>query len=271
MELKVTTGIVFQEDGQAMTTSIIVAREFGKEHRHVLDAIRKLIAGYAENPAYLQKMFRETSYVNEQNGVSYPMYHMTQDGFTLLAMGFTGERALEFKMKFLQAFNAMREMLSSDEYILARSSQIYKRLNEQLSQKVQMLEGKNSLLEQENKELAPKADYTDKVLQAPGTYTISEMAKELNFTGWKTFVAALKKKGIMFKHPGGRYMLYSDYSGKNYTASRTNTFTRRDGTIDKNTITVWTEEGRRFLHEKFNVAFQPVDLTMFSIPDRANL
>ena len=155
------------------------------------------------------------------------------------------------------------------EDILAKAILIAQKKIEELQQRGQVLEGKNALLEEENKELAPKAEYTDKVLQAPGTYTISEMAKELNFTGWKTFVAALKKKGIMFKHPGGRYMLYSDYSGKNYTTSRTNTFTRRDGTIDKNTITVWTEEGRRFLHEKFNVAFQPVDLTMFSIPDRA--
>ena len=91
------------------------------------------------------------------------------------------------------------------------------------------------------------------------------MAKELNFTGWKTFVAELKKKGIMFKHPGGRYMLYSDYSGKGYTTARTNTFTRRDGTIDKSTITVWTEKGRVFLHEKFNVALKPIDLSMFDL------
>lgn len=263
-----TTGLVFQQDGQAITTSLIVAREFGKEHRHVLDAIRKLITGSAQNSAYPQNMFREEFYTNEQNGQQYPMYLMNRDGFTLLAMGFTGDRAMEFKLKFLRAFNAMGQMLSSDEYILMRSQQIMKRLNDQLNQKIQMLEGKNALLEQENSVLAPKADYADKVLQAPGTYTISEMAKELNFTGWKTFVAALKKKGIMFKHPGGRYMLYSEYSGRNYTTSRTNTFTRRDGSIDKSTITVWTEEGRRFLHKKFNVALQPVDLTMFNLPDK---
>lgn len=154
------------------------------------------------------------------------------------------------------------------EELMAKALLVAKNTLEQQKQKLQILEGKNALLEQENSVLAPKADYADRVLQAPGTYTISEMAKELNFTGWKTFVAALKKKGIMFKHPGGRYMLYSEYSGRNYTTSRTNTFTRRDGSIDKSTITVWTEEGRRFLHKKFNVALQPVDLTMFNLPDK---
>ena len=260
---QLTTGIVFQEDGQAMTTSLIVAREFGKDHRNVLRDIRALIeGGMLKNEQ--THMFVEAEYFNEQNGQCYPIYHMNRDGFTLLAMGFTGGRALEFKMKFLQAFNAMGEMLSSDEYILARSNQIYKRLNDQLNQKVQMLQGQNNLLQQENQELAPKADYTDKVLQAPGTYTISEMAKELNFTGWKTFVDTLKKKGIMYKSQGGKYMLYSDYSGKNYTTTRTNVFTRKDGTIGKDTITVFTEEGRMWLHEKLNVALQPIELDMFN-------
>lgn len=265
METKIAQPLVFQEEGQAMTTSLIVAREFNKDHRHVLDAIRKLITGSAQNSAYPKDMFREEFYTNEQNGQRYPMYLMTRDGFTLLAMGFTGERALEFKMKFLQAFNAMGQMLSSDEYILMRSQQILKRLNDQLSQKVQMLEGKNALLEQENQELAPKAQYADDVLQSSGTYTNTEMAKELNFRSWIAFVDACKKDGILFKHPGGMYMLYAKYAGKGYMKTRTNTFSHKDGSIGTSVISVWTEAGRHFLHEHFNVALQPVDLTMFNI------
>lgn len=261
----ITQPLVFQEEGQAMTTSLIVAREFNKEHRHVLDAIRKLITGSAQNSAYPQNMFREEFYTNEQNGQRYPMYLMNRDGFTLLAMGFTGDRAMEFKLKFLRAFNAMGQMLSSDEYILMRSQQIMKRLNDQLNQKIQMLEGKNALLEQENQELAPKAQYADDVLQSSGTYTHTEMAKELNFRSWNAFVEACKKDGILFKHPGGMYMLYSKYAGKGYMKTRTNTFTHRDGSIGTSVISVWTEAGRHFLHEHFNVALQPVDFTMFNL------
>lgn len=259
---ELTTGIVFQEEGQAMTTSIIVAQSFGKQHVHVIRSIKDLQTSIQN----WSDLFQESSY-KDSYGRDQLMYLMNRDGFTLLAMGFTGERALEFKMKFLQAFSAMEKMLTSDDYILMRSQQILQKKAQLLTQQIQMLEGKNALLEEENKILAPKAEYTDKVLQAPGTYTISEMAKELNFTGWKKFVDELKKRGIMFKHQGGRYMLYADYSGKHYTTSRTNTFTRRDGSIDKNTITVFTEEGRRFLHDEFNVEMQPVDLTMFNIPD----
>lgn len=264
MATTLTTGIVFQEEGQAMTNSLIVAREFGKEHRHVLDAIRKLITGSAQNSAYPQSMFREGFYTNEQNGQQYPMYLMTRDGFTLLAMGFTGDRALEFKMKFLQAFNAMGEMLASDDYILMRSQQILQKKAELLHQRIQMLEGKNALLEQENKELAPKAQYTDQVLQAKETYTHSEMAKELNFRSWAAFIEACKKDHILFKQ-SGIYMLYAKFSGKGYMKTRTTPYQKSDGTVGTNTISVWTEEGRRFLHEHFNVALQPVDLTMFRL------
>lgn len=264
MELNLTTGIVFQQDGQAVTTSLIVAREFDKEHRNVMRDIRELIQkGVLKNEQ--TPMFVEKLYVNEQNGQQYPMYLMNRDGFTLLAMGFTGERALEFKMKFLQAFNAMGQLLSSDEYILMRSQQIMKRLNDQLNQKVQMLEDRNALLEQENQELAPKAQYTDDVLQSNGTYTHSEMAKELNFRSWVAFIDACKKDGILFKHQGGMYMLYAKYSGKGYMKTRTNTFSHKDGSIGTSVISVWTEAGRHFLHEHFNVALQPIDLTMFNV------
>lgn len=134
-----------------------------------------------------------------------------------------------------------------------------------LRQKNQMLEGKNALLEQENQELAPKAQYADDVLQSNGTYTHTEMAKELNFRSWNAFIDACKKDGILFKHQGGMYMLYSKYAGKGYMKTRTNTFTHKDGSIGTSVISVWTEAGRHFLHEHFNVALQPVDFTMFNL------
>ena len=252
--------LVFQEEGQAMTTSLIVAREFGKAHKDVIRSINELQTS-AQNCANL---FQKSSY-KDSYGRDQFMYLMNRDGFTLLAMGFTGERALEFKLKFLQAFNAMGEMLSSDEYILARSQQILKKLNDRLEQKIQMLEGQKELLVKENEILAPKAQYTDEVLQAKDTYTHTEMAKELNFRSWNVFIERCRKEGILFKHQGGMYMLYAKYAGKGYMKTRTNTFTHRDGTIGTSTIAVWTEKGRRFLHDYFNVGMQPVDMTMFNM------
>ena len=56
-------------------------------------------------------MFVETIYVNEQNKQEYPMFIMNRDGFTLLAMGFTGEKAMRFKLDYIAAFNAMEKAL----------------------------------------------------------------------------------------------------------------------------------------------------------------
>lgn len=151
------------------------------------------------------------------------------------------------------------------EEIMAKAVLLANKTIELQKQKLQMLEGKNALLEQENQELAPKAQYTDDVLQSNGTYTHSEMAKELNFRSWVAFIDACKKDGILFKHQGGMYMLYAKYSGKGYMKTRTNTFSHKDGTIGTSVISVWTEAGRHFLHEHFNVALQPIDLTMFNV------
>lgn len=99
-------------DGHVTTTSLDVARHFGKRHDHVLRAIRDLLA---QLPAERAPNFGETFVdVPGPNGAtrSEPAYRITRDGFTLLAMGFTGARALEFKLAYLDAFNRMESELS---------------------------------------------------------------------------------------------------------------------------------------------------------------
>ena len=100
---------------QLVTDSRQVADRFGKSHRHVLDAIRNLEKGMpkiGQTP-----MFYETTYVNEQNGQTYPMYLMNREGFSLLVMGFTGAKALEWKLKFLEAFNAMEKEIRKQQAV----------------------------------------------------------------------------------------------------------------------------------------------------------
>ena len=106
--------IVFRgTNDQALTNSLLVAKSFGKEHKHVLDSIRKLIDGCAEISA--DPMFEETTYVNEQNGQAYPMYLMNRDGFTLLVMDFKGKRAMQFKLEYIKAFNSMEEHIKASQ------------------------------------------------------------------------------------------------------------------------------------------------------------
>lgn len=82
-----------------------VAEHFEKDHKHVLESIRNLTA---ENSA-TKSMFIETSF--ESRGKFYPQYELTRDGFSLLVMGFTGAKALEWKLKYIEAFNEMEREL----------------------------------------------------------------------------------------------------------------------------------------------------------------
>lgn len=91
---------------QVVCDSLQVAEKFGKNHKDVLRLINKLTA---QNCAIL-KMFFKGEYKGK-NGAKYPMMYMTRDGFSLLVMGFTGNKALEWKLKYIEAFNKMEAML----------------------------------------------------------------------------------------------------------------------------------------------------------------
>lgn len=97
---------ITNRDGQAVVSSIEVAERFGKEHKNVLQIIDKMTA---ENSALLE-MFYKTEYTSVQNK-KLPMYLMNRDGFSLLAMGFTGKEALAWKVKYIEAFNKMEEVI----------------------------------------------------------------------------------------------------------------------------------------------------------------
>ena len=97
-------------NGKAVTSSLQVAEYFGKKHQHVMEKIRTLLA---ELPSeWGVSNFRQSSYFNVQ-GKEQPCYEMTKDGFTLLAMGFTGKKAIEFKLNYINAFNTMIEIIQN--------------------------------------------------------------------------------------------------------------------------------------------------------------
>lgn len=101
--------LVIMHDQQAVTTSLILAEAFEKQHKHVIEAIEKKIST-AENSALLKNMFVEDSYI-ASNGKQNKMYYLNRDGFTFIAMGFTGHKADEFKLKYIDAFNQMEKQI----------------------------------------------------------------------------------------------------------------------------------------------------------------
>ena len=97
--------LVVINNNQIVVSSKDLAEHFGKEHKDVLENIRNILV--AENSA--TKFFQETSSV--YRGREFPFYLMNRDGFSLLAMGFTGKKALQWKLKYIEAFNEMEETL----------------------------------------------------------------------------------------------------------------------------------------------------------------
>lgn len=101
--------LVIMNNNQAVTTSLVLAEVFEKKHKNIIQAIEAKI-NTAENSALLKNMFIEDSYT-ASNGKQNKMYYLNRDGFTFIAMGFTGRKADEFKLKYIDAFNKMEEQI----------------------------------------------------------------------------------------------------------------------------------------------------------------
>lgn len=155
------------------------------------------------------------------------------------------------------------------EEIMAKAVLLANKTIELQKQKLQMLEGQNKLLEQENQELVPKAQYTDEVLQATDTMTFTELAKEMNMRSVHVLIKRMTDDRIVYRKRNNDgsyiYLPYANYSALGYFTTRTNRYYHKDGTPGASPLTVITQKGRLFLHQKYNVALQPIDLTMFKI------
>ena len=112
------------KNNQVVVSSRQVAEKFGKLHKDVLENIREIIK--AENSALT--FYQENTY-KAGTGKNYPEYLMNRDGFTLLAMGFTGKDALQWKMKYIAAFNEMEAKLNGKPVSLLKEKEIEARLN----------------------------------------------------------------------------------------------------------------------------------------------
>ena len=105
---------ITNQNGNLVVRSREVAENFEKEHKHVLEAIDNLKVGVAEKSTDL---FWETTYIHPQNKQAYREILITRDGFSLLVMGFTGHKALSWKLKYIEAFNKMEETIKNNKLI----------------------------------------------------------------------------------------------------------------------------------------------------------
>jgi Rha family phage regulatory protein len=107
--------------GSVVVRSTEVAERFGKRHDHVLRDIDSLIReAESHSPKLGGEIFTETEFVNGRNR-TYREFLMNRDGFALLAMGFTGKESTGWKLKYIDAFNAMESALASQGRELAQA------------------------------------------------------------------------------------------------------------------------------------------------------
>ena len=103
--------ILSTQNSEPVASSRDVAKRFGKEHRNVMRDIENLMS---EGVLKIEQtpLFYKTEYTHPQNHQKYLMYLMNRDGFNLLAMGFTGKEAVQWKLKYIEAFNQMEQQLA---------------------------------------------------------------------------------------------------------------------------------------------------------------
>ncbi|MGL5301454.1 MAG: Rha family transcriptional regulator [Weissella confusa] len=107
--------LVVLNGGQATTTSRQVAEVFGRKHKDVLEAIDNIQVDFDElaEKSADPNMFTEETYIHQQNHQTYRQVRMNRDGFVLLVSSFKGKKALQFKLRYIQAFNDMEHTIQT--------------------------------------------------------------------------------------------------------------------------------------------------------------
>lgn len=198
------TLLVIQNDrGGNVTTLLIVAEVFGKEHNKVVRDIETLSC----SPKFNAANFGVIGYTDSRGRIQ-KAYEMTKDGFSFLVMGYTGAKAGEFKERFINEFNKREALLKSDDYILMRSQQILQKRIADAEAEISRLQLTNEEQRKELVEAAPKVEFHDKIIASDDTCLVRELAKVLTQRGFKIgqnrLYELLRNEGYLIKHGSDR-------------------------------------------------------------------
>ncbi len=238
--------LVFIENKEVVTDSLMVARTFSKEHKDVLKKIETMDC----SPEFRQRSFTQCDYINDgATGINknrkYKKYLINRDGLVFLVMGFTGAKAAQFKEMYIQEFNRMEAKLRElyqPSYMIDDPIERAKRwITEQ--EERNKLEADKLVLGQRLAEAEPKITYYDRILQSTSVLTVTQISKDYGM-GPRELNKLLKEEGIQYKQ-SGKWFLYAKYQDKGYTKSTTHM--DEGGNIRLNTK--WTQKGRLFIHQ----------------------
>lgn len=245
---------VREYEGQPVVSSREIADNFEKNHKEVLRSIDNQIEilGGAQNCAGL---FIESKYQHPQNKQWYKEYLLTRDGFSLLVMGFTGAKALEWKLKYIEAFNKMEQYIKEQQVPQLTEKQMLQLqiLNGDEMERIGALKQYEGVItkplidtiEKQSdaiNELKPHAEYAERVLEDKKTLlTPTQIAKDFGMAG-KALNALLHDLGVQYKQ-NGQWLLYAKYQGKGYTGPY------QPDIPNAKPQTRWTQAGKKFIHD----------------------
>lgn len=246
--------VIQSSTGNDVTTSLIVAEVFGKEHNKVCRDIENLSC----SEQFRVANFGEATFENSKTGQLHKMYEMTKDGFSFLVMGYTGAKAGEFKERFIAEFNKREAMLKSDDYILMRSQQILQGRLELAEKNLRKVTAEKEQLrltaetqEQQLKEQAPKVDYYDKVIDSTGLQTTNMIASCFGISPIK-LNKLLCAWGVQYKQ-SGCYFLYAKYRDKGYAEHKPYAYVDSNGETKTRQHMFWTERGKQFVIDLYTL------------------
>lgn len=246
--------VIQSSTGNDVTTSLIVAEVFGKEHNKVCRDIENLSC----SEQFRVANFGEATFENSKTGQLHKMYEMTKDGFSFLVMGYTGAKAGEFKERFIAEFNKREAMLKSDDYILMRSQQILQGRLELAEKNLRKVTTEKEQLrltaetqEQQLKEQAPKVDYYDKVIDSTGLQTTNMIASCFGISPIK-LNKLLCAWGVQYKQ-SGCYFLYAKYRDKGYAEHKPYAYVDSSGETKTRQHMFWTERGKQFIIDLYTL------------------
>ena len=233
------------KDGVLLVSSREVAERFEKQHKHVLETIENI---KAENSAVTNGYFIESSY-KAGTGKSYKEYLLTRDGFSLLAMGFTGAKALEWKLKYLEAFNKMEEVIKTG--VVPRGKELIA-LAVIEAQKVIESQGRQI------QELIPKGIFADSVAASHTTILIGELAKILKQngvdTGQNRLFQWMRDNGYLINRKGTDYSMPTQRSMEmGLFEIKETTISHSDGHITVNKTPKVTGKGQIYFVNKLKL------------------
>jgi anti-repressor protein len=207
------------QNNRPVVSSRQITESFEKRHDHVLrdiDTLKKDVPNFGE-------MFFETTEADAY-GRNQRIYLMSRDGFALLAMGFTGKKALEWKVKYIEAFNKMEKELSQPKQ-LSRTELLSQALliaHEELEESKKQV----AALTEQNSYLTPRADYYDALCNQNLLTNFRDTAKELHIKE-KDFINWLIDHGYIYRK-GSKLRPYANkknmhlFEVKDFKATSTN-------------------------------------------------